>query len=168
MTVRCALITHSVLTRPYTSIRFIHIESNRLRRRISLWLHVTSACASAFALMSTSTLALYKWWRKHTHWQESPPAWMQEAYRLPCSKCSLCCYVSWQGRYTHPVPMVEYPHPVLTWGKVPPSNPDRGRIPPSSSDGGGTRPSSPDRGVPYPVLAGLYPQPVLTGGVPQS
>ena len=31
------------------------------------------------------------------HKQESPPAWTQEAYRPPCSKCSLCCSVSWWG-----------------------------------------------------------------------
>ena len=29
--------------------------------------------------------------RNCIHQQESPPAWTQEAYRLPCSKCSLCC-----------------------------------------------------------------------------
>ena len=34
--------------------------------------------------------------------QESPPAWTQEAYRPPCRKYSLCCFVS-GGWYPHPV-----------------------------------------------------------------
>ena len=74
--------------------------------------------------------------------QESPPAWTQEAYRPPHSKCLLCCSVSWWGgggggRGTHiqswwgggyPQPVLRgYLHPVLMggtpikswWGGIP-------------------------------------------------
>ena len=39
-------------------------------------------------------------------WQDSPPAWTQEAYRPPCSECSFCC-PTWVpppggGTQTHP------------------------------------------------------------------
>ena len=62
--------------------------------------------------------------------QESPSAWTQEAYRPPCSKCSLWCCVSWQGRegcpihswtgrIPHPVLDGEIPHPVLDGGTHP-------------------------------------------------
>ena len=83
--------------------------------------------------------------------QESAPAWTQEAYRPPRSKCSLCCSVSWQreGYPIHPGWEDGYPiqswfgdtttqswwgtHPVLTWDLT-------------------------WRGIPHPVLGG--------GGVP--
>ena len=49
--------------------------------------------------------------------QESPPAWTQEAYRPPHSKCLLCCSV-WGGV---PHPRVGVPQPGVDGGGVPPS-----------------------------------------------
>ena len=57
------------------------------------------------------------------HWkqwkQESPPAWTQEAYRPPRSRCLLCwCVCVWGGGgLAHPV-MVRggVPHPVMVGG----------------------------------------------------
>ena len=60
---------------------------------------------------------------KMMFWQESPPAWTQEAYRPPCSKYSLCC-PNW-------VPLPGYP-PILTWlGGTLPGFP-LGRVPPQA------------------------------------
>ena len=46
--------------------------------------------------------------------QESPPAWTQEAYRLPCSDYSFCC------------PILADPPPPTgwTWPSPPPAGPD--------------------------------------------
>ena len=76
--------------------------------------------------------------------QGSPPAWTQEAYHPPCSKCSLCCSV-WG-----------VPHPDLIRGGVYPS-PGQG-VPNTNLSGG------------YPVLgyppAGLGYPPAMTGVPP--
>ena len=121
---------------------------------------------------------------------------MQEAYCLPCSKCSLC----WSGGVIpsshdggvgvpHPV-MVGYPRyappsrpgwgvPIQSWwllgrvlGYLQPFWPDQRDIP--SSHGGGTpgTPHHPDlaRGVSHPVIGGYlhYPSTIQTwpGGIP--
>ena len=75
--------------------------------------------------------------RKKVAKQESPPAWTQEAYRLPCSEYSFCCS-NWvpPGR----VP----PHPDLAWGVPYLGNPP-GRVPPSWPGLGGY----PYWGIPY-------------------
>ena len=59
----------------------------------------------SFALGCGTSCCFYDKMWKHTRWknediarQESPPAWTQEAYRPPRSKCSLCWSVSWWGR----------------------------------------------------------------------
>ena len=49
----------------------------------------------------------HHWWCKHRCKQESPPAWMQEAYCPPCIEYSLCCPtwvppLSWPGGGTMP------------------------------------------------------------------
>ena len=75
--------------------------------------------------------------------QESPPAWTQEAYRLPRSKYTLCC--SARG----------YPLPPPTW-------PGQG-VPPSwdlTRTGG--YPSPP----PHLDLGREYPAPIWEGGTP--
>ena len=84
--------------------------------------------------------------------QESSPAWTQEAYRPPCSKWLLCCSVSWQGGYPHPVP--------IGGGVLLPSSPYLGGAPSSSLNGGGVPPSSSDGGysrVPPGRKDGGYP-----------
>ena len=61
--------------------------------------------------------------------QESPPAWTQEAYRPPRSKCSLCCSV---GGVPHPDLARGgggVPHPDLTWSNPPPPPPGPGYHP---------------------------------------
>ena len=75
--------------------------------------------------------------------QESPPAWTQEAYRPPHSKCSLC----WGG------------YPSQVWGGTPSHVQGQGKLP---------RPRS--RGVPHPRSGGVlhprsggYPIPCLWG-----
>ena len=62
--------------------------------------------------------------------QESPPAWTQEAYRLPRSKCSLCwgggtpsshggggypIQSWWWGGLPHPVMVVGGAYPIQSW-----------------------------------------------------
>ena len=75
---------------------------------------------------------------------------MQEAYRQPRSKCSLCCSVSWLGwGVPHPVLTGGLPHPVATGG-----------YPMQSQRGGGVPSSSPDWGGEYPI------QSRRGGGVP--
>ena len=88
-------------------------------------------------------------------WQESPPAWTQEAYCPPRSKCSLCWSVSGGDpipclggtpshvRGGYPIPGLEGVIPSQVWG-VPRS---RGREYPSHVQGGLSRP-----GMGYPPL----------------
>ena len=75
-------------------------------------------------------------WAKLVVKQDSPPAWTQEAYRPPHSKCSLCWSIgggypeyppqtwdgvppqTWDG--VTPGPEMGYP-PTLTWDGVPPT-----------------------------------------------
>ena len=84
------------------------------------------------------TLSRYlKQWNE----QESPPAWTQEAYRRPRSKCSLCWWggggypiQSWWGRGTPSSHGGGYPgytplHPDLAGVPPPPSRPGRGTPP---------------------------------------
>ena len=94
--------------------------------------------------------------------QESPPAWTQEAYRLPRSKCSLCWSVSRWQEGTHSVLDGEgYPHPVLDGWYSPQSWSWMG-VPPSSRIG--YSPSRPGMG--YPASAG-WDTPIQTwDGVP--
>ena len=88
--------------------------------------------------------------------QESPPAWTQEAYRPPRSKCSLCCSVGGgggdpsrgQGGYPILTWLGKYSSPILTGGI--PSWPGW-RIPQSWLEG---TPSWPGWGG-YPILG--YP-----------
>ena len=96
--------------------------------------------------------------------KQSPPAWTQEAYCPPRSKCSLC----WWGGVPHPVMGGTQsshdggvPHPVM--GGTPSSH-DGGY--PSSHDG--EYPSSHD-GVGYPIQSRWgVPHPVIRGYPPPS
>ena len=85
--------------------------------------------------------------------QESPPAWTQEAYRRPCSKCSLCWWGGTPSSHGRGVP-----HPVMVGGT------------PSSHGGGtqGTR-QTPDLGwgTPPTIRPGMgYPTIQTWDGVP--
>ena len=103
--------------------------------------------------------------------KESPPAWTQGAYRMPHSKCSLCCSVSWGGGVPHPMGGGHTPIQ-SQWG-IPPSSPERVEGTPSSPKGGTPiqslcqgDPIQPQRGYPHPVpMVGVL-HPDLTGGNP--
>ena len=77
--------------------------------------------------------------------QESPPAWTQEAYRPPRSKCSLC----WRGVVPRPI-SGGVPH--LRSGGV--THPRSGGVPHPISGG---YPSSGQGGTPSQVWMGGYP-----------
>ena len=72
--------------------------------------------------------------QKQSQKQESPPAWTQEAYRPPRSKCSLCWWgggtPSSHGGVPHSVmvggTLGPLYHPDLAWGTPPPSRPGPG------------------------------------------
>ena len=67
--------------------------------------------------------------------QESPPAWTQEPYCPPSSKCLLCCLVSLRGGG----------FPIQSWPEgIPPPHPDLGPWP----GGGGVCPIGKDGGTP--------------------
>ena len=70
--------------------------------------------------------------------QESPPAWTQEAYRLPCSKYSLC-----------------YPNWVPPWAGYPPPGYPPARVPPPPGSPQGNPPTR------VPPLPPGYPPPRL-------
>ena len=73
--------------------------------------------------------------------QESPPARTQEAYRLPRSKCSLCCSVSWWG--------VGVGYPIQSWTGGTPCSLGLG------AGAGGTPYLNLERGYPLHPLPGL-------------
>ena len=87
--------------------------------------------------------------------QESPPAWTQEAHRLPRSKCSLC-WRGWEG------------YPIQSWMGGTPSSLGCGGYPIQSWMGRGT-PSSLGQGLPHPVLdRGVPHVMILDGGTSLS
>ena len=125
--------------------------------------------------------------------QENPPAWTQEAYCLPRSKCSLCWWGGGGvphpvmmlggtpsshggGGVPHPVMVGGYPsrhgqrgyphHPDLARGYSPPSRPGMG-TPPTIQTWDGYPPHHPDLGTPnHPDLGWGIPYPDLGWGTP--
>ena len=97
--------------------------------------------------------------------QDSPPAWTQEAHRLPHSKCSLC----WLGGVVpHPVLDGGYPIQSWRWGSTPIQS---WRGVPNSADGEGY-PGVPQSqvwtgGTPFWSWMG-YPHPISRIGCPPS
>ena len=101
--------------------------------------------------------------------QESPPAWTQEAYRPPRSKCSLCLV---GGGVPHPVMMGGNPI-IQTWPggtQDTPHHPDLAGVPPPFRPGWSTSPPSrPGWGTPHhPDLAGVPPHHQDLAGVPPT
>ena len=95
--------------------------------------------------------------------QESPPAWTQEAYRLPRSKCSLCW---WGGT---PSSHVGGGYSIQSWWGVPHPFMVGGGGTPSSHGGGYPIHSWLVGGVPHPfMVGGGVPHPVMVGGTPSS
>ena len=111
--------------------------------------------------------------------QESPPAWTQEAYRPPCSKCSLCWWgrgypiqsrggypiQSWWGG-TLGTPTIQNwlgKYPIQSWwgggypGYPPPSRPGMGHPPPSDLGWGIPPPSDLGCGTPTIIPGMGYP-----------
>ena len=97
---------------------------------------------------------IHVWQRSFKFKQESPPAWMQEAYRPPCSKYSLCCpnwVPPWPG-----YPPGQGTPPGWTWQGTPPSQgtPPARVSPPPQLDLAGypPPPAGPGRVTPPPWL----------------
>ena len=90
-----------------------------------------------FSLMFVDCIFAWCEYTKISFQQESPPVWTQEAYRLPRTKYTPCCFSwgyppvltldldggrntssYWQGRYPNPCPDLRWgtPRPDLGWG----------------------------------------------------
>ena len=107
------------------------------------------------------TVKLSEMWSENI--QESPPAWTQETYRLPCSEYSFCYPTSvppllvQRGVPYLGTPPAGYPPgrvpPILTWGTLPGYPPRQGT--PVLTWLGGTLPGYPFRqGTPWSDLVG--------------
>ena len=104
---------------PLISIGWLHQWNQSYCKNIS---YFNPLCAvSVLFICEFSTI-----WALTPVKQESPPAWMQEAYRLPCSKCSLYCSNGGGTLGTPHHPDLARVPPIQTWDGVPPPTPDLG------------------------------------------
>ena len=136
-----------------TSVKYLVIQNLRFT--------LTTTCPLCFILFTVSVVPFYLKLYSYL-WQESPPAWTQEAHRPPRSKCSLWW---WWGMGGTPFSLgwgvphsADGGYPIQSWTGGTPILILDGVPPPQSAEWGTLHPDL-GWGIPHPDLGWAPPPP---------